>query len=238
MPRNRFSIRARGRRRSGRSDGPRPVRHRAQDPRVRRHLRAVPPRAPGGVRTRRHQRVVRWRAGVARRLVHGAGGTDRRDHRPQRRRQDHHLRPRVRLLDPERRPHLAQRHRHHRTHARRPRHPRPRSLVPGRPPVLGHDGAPGHLGRARTPRQGARPDRLARAVAGREDQRARGRRRDRRVDRADEPAGLRRQVRRRAVDRLPPDRRPRLFAGPPARRAAARRTVVGHRPAPCSRRCS
>ena len=57
------------------------------------------------------------------------------------------------------------------------------------------------------------------------------RRAGRRAHRADGPRRLRRQVRRRAVDRQPAHRRPRVRARPRARRAPVRRAVVGHRPA-------
>ena len=69
-----------------------------------------------------------------------------------------------------------------------------------------------------------------RVVARGDGLRARGQRQGRRAHRADAAPGVRRQVRRRAVDRHPPHRRPRVHARAQAVGAAARRAVVGHRP--------
>ena len=108
---------------------------------------------------------------------------------------------------------------------------RPRTVVPGRTALPGDDGPAGDRDGSRPAREGARPDRGVRDLAGRARIGEGGRRRGRAADRAAQPRGLRRQVRRRALDRHATDRRPRVLARARPEGASAGRAVVGTRAA-------
>ena len=86
-----------------------------------------------GARARRGQEELRWHPGRDRSVVHAARARDPRAHRTQRGRQDHHLRPHLRL------PHRRL----------RPRHPRRRGRHHARPRQAGLAWASG--ARSRTP---------------------------------------------------------------------------------------
>ncbi len=107
---------------------------------------------------------------------------------------------------------------------------RARPLVPGRPALpIAHR----HRGPGRGPRAVDRRPRPAQRdvpAAGPPGQRGGAVAPGRRADRPDGHRRLPRQVRRRAVHRLAPRRRPGLHRGPPAPGGAVRRAVVGHRP--------
>ena len=152
-------------------------------------LRAAHPSAdragggPGGARQgpggdpRGTQPVEKLRRpeGGAERLLPCAGGHDPRDHRPERRRQDHPVQPPERLSEAGCRPGAARRRGPCRSEAASAVRGRRRSHLPGDAPVSAHERrrqCPGRRLRARprrSPRPGARKrrDRARRARAGR-----------------------------------------------------------------------
>ncbi len=175
--------------------------------------------------------LVRRHAGGGRRVVRGGAGRDPRRHRPQRRRQDHRVRADLRLPARRGRPGAARRPGRHRLVARRPGPPGPRPVVPGRPPVPGHDGRAVHRGGARPLGRGAGPAAGGPAPAGRVRRRGQGAHAGRRAGRAAGPGRVPVQVRARAVDRVAAHRRPGVPGGAPADGDPAGRAVERHRPA-------
>jgi ABC-type branched-subunit amino acid transport system ATPase component/predicted MFS family arabinose efflux permease len=195
-----------GPRLAGCGDRPGP-RGRGPDPRLRRHHR-------------RRRRVLRG----------GARGSGRH-HRAQRRRQDHAVRPGLGVPAGGSGSGGARRAGRDPPGAGRPRPPRARAVVPGRPPVPGADG---RAMRGRGPRplgRGPRPHPGRPAPAGGVRRRAGRAGPGRRAGRATGPGGLPLEVRPRAVHRVAPHRRPGVPRRPPAQRRPARRAVQRHRPA-------
>ena len=164
--------------------------------------------------------------------LRGRAGRDRRHHRAERRRQDHAVRPHLRLHPGRRRSGAARR--------------------PATSPAARPTGGPGSgsVGRSRTPASSRRsrsrrrsPSSLDRWVDVKDPINAALRlpasfdseqavaAPGRRADRAAGPRGVPHQVRARALDRLAAGRRPGLRGRPPPVGRAARRAVERHRPA-------
>jgi ABC-type branched-subunit amino acid transport system ATPase component/predicted MFS family arabinose efflux permease len=191
--------------------------------------------AAGEPRGQRCVEALRRRHRVERRFVHRRRGGDPRVHRPQRRREDDPVRRHLRL------PARRRRHDPPRDRPRQlrpdpqvrpgPRPARAGSLVPGREAVPRPHRARDHRRRARDAREGAQSTGGRVAPAQRHAVRATGPQPCRRAHRNGGPRRVPRQVRPRAVDRHPADRRSRVRARARTRRIAARRAVERDRPA-------
>ena len=162
-------------------------------------------------------------------------GRDRRLHRPQRRRQDHAVRPHLRLHRRRRRRGRAATATTSPPRRPRPGPGRPRPLVPGRPAVPRPHRGRDHRRRPRALRRRRRPAQRRLPPAGRSRVRGEGRRRaGRRAHRPVRPRRLPHKLVARAVHRLPPHRRPGLRGGPRARRSCcstSRRPGIAQREA-------
>ena len=150
---------------------------------------------------------------------------------PERRRQDHPVRPRLGIPGSQFGSGHARRPRHHAAEAATARAARAGPLLPGRPALRRPHRAPDGLRRYRPaaallgphPGDALLPERAA--------CRAEARQARRRAHRDDGSRRLPRQVRVRPLDRKPPDRRPRLPDRDRPQGDPVRRTVVGHRAA-------